>query len=1104
MKQKKWIVRALCALFVMLFSMAFAVGCKTNGDGNAVGISLNATELSLDVYEPYQLKSDTENCLWSSSNESVAVVDENGRVVGVSSGVAVVTASIGDATATCVVTVYKSGYAPVLSLDKESVSLGIGAQLSVVPSVTINNTLLTEGQSYQWSFAEGADETIARFSVKEDGSVVLTGLQEGTTSLYVSTSVRNVLLAQKLDVRVVDDSIVLVVANLAGNASYYEAELGLANVAGYMDTVVPQVVVYENGAEVASPALTWQTEGKGIVAEENGSLKAVGVGSEWITVGYKDRTADVLISVVKPVHISESRVEIETYRTTEIALDYDLVGTFESANIDGVNIAANYDGGVVSFNKNALPTSSVQMGAGKVLSVATDKMELKLTVDVYSMIIRSADDLDNMGKAMTVVETDRVWDGYFLLGNDIAYEREYTGFLDYTKIAALNKMAGQFWTNGNENGFKGVFDGQGYNIDGLSVGGNRSMDSVFGVLATGSVIKNLSFTATTLKNDAALICQGGDGRVENVYVQYNRLVKGDGMAMGTFFLRNDYVAKLDENGIAITGEYINENQKARVVNCFVDARGVIVEGADSGVVRLLGTNRYLQMLDNGNPTKLFNSVYLLCDNEQLCQTAIGTNYYNETDCGAYLSFADIRQGKPVRFLLSSSEISNAGAATNVQSQIARWATDDSVWTISNGIPFFKNRYEQLRQTDFELNTTEDVVYAGGVYEVKILGDYVLLSIDKNSMDAGVVLSGAVVTVPAECTVGKITVTATSLISSSNRKTLSLTVRSVIAMSLETESEINLDATIVSGSLTSSSQGSEQISLATLGVEFGSLESVRDGNGNLLNKEKFALSGGDLIIKVDAFDAKTVYGQTSIVVIIGSADGATSYEITVPLFVITKVIRAASEMEMVHANVVGKYINGYYLLGNDIDFTGVTMATSLASAWADTRFQGTFDGRNYTIENYTQTNGGGAQSLFGVIYGGTVKNVNFENVVVNAWNTSGLLAISIRGNSIVENITVKNFSITTKNASGVSGILVGRLIDGKPTFRNIKIYLATSGDLAGFVNFVFGQENQSTSMTLENVCIYNLNTVTAIVKTDVSYNWSGLKIFKDEGETEYQF
>ena len=78
----------------------------------AATISLNRAVLALDVGEKETLKVNEETeetCTWSSSDPTVATVSDSGEVTALAAGNAVITVKVGDAEATCSLTVKDAG-----------------------------------------------------------------------------------------------------------------------------------------------------------------------------------------------------------------------------------------------------------------------------------------------------------------------------------------------------------------------------------------------------------------------------------------------------------------------------------------------------------------------------------------------------------------------------------------------------------------------------------------------------------------------------------------------------------------------------------------------------------------------------------------------------------------------------------------------------------------------------------------------------------------------------------------------------------------------------------------------------------------------------------
>lgn len=92
---------------------------------------------------------------------------------------------------------------------------------------------------------------------------------------------------------------------------------------------------------------------------------------------------------------------------------------------------------------------------------------------------------------------------------------------------------------------------------------------------------------------------------------------------------------------------------------------------------------------------------------------------------------------------------------------------------------------------------------------------------------------------------------------------------------------------------------------------------------------------------------------------------------------------------------------------------------------DGGFKGTFDGQNHKIYNFRSVATGDnyGAGLFGIIRGGTVKNVVFESGNVTSEDMAGAVAGAILDNGTIENCINNGVTI---NASQAAGGIVGRL------------------------------------------------------------------------------
>lgn len=144
------------------------------------------------VYNP-ENTTDSKDVVWTSSDETVATV-ENGKVTALKVGTAVITATVGDKTATVTVTV------PVVliegieaTLDKSTIAVDETANLTI----TTNPEKVTEEVVAVYA---SSDETIA--TVDENG--VITGVKPGKATITVTV---NDEFTQEVEIEVVEKAI---------------------------------------------------------------------------------------------------------------------------------------------------------------------------------------------------------------------------------------------------------------------------------------------------------------------------------------------------------------------------------------------------------------------------------------------------------------------------------------------------------------------------------------------------------------------------------------------------------------------------------------------------------------------------------------------------------------------------------------------------------------------------------------------------------------------------------------------------------------------------------------------------------------------------------
>lgn len=241
---------------------------------------------------------------------------------------------------------------------------------------------------------------------------------------------------------------------------------------------------------------------------------------------------------------------------------------------------------------------------------------------VVTKTIKTADDYANwITIAKACEEGEKLWGGYFRLGNDISA----TNMVVFTR--------GE--TDGTE-GFKGVFDGCGYAIDGLARAALYT-DAFVTTMTAEGVLKNIAFTAVRIVGEGSFLCSGGKGTIENVFVQYAAISQGD------VYGNNATIANM-QKGCALR-------------NIFVDASNAVISGN--------GAN--FRILTN-NVADGFGGVFGVCPSENYTPSqAIGNRGNNYSAIAYFVSFAELKNN------------------TETQATIDGW-NGNGFWTVNSGIP----------------------------------------------------------------------------------------------------------------------------------------------------------------------------------------------------------------------------------------------------------------------------------------------------------------------------------------------------------------------------------------------------------------------------------
>ncbi|MBR7141325.1 MAG: Ig-like domain-containing protein, partial [Clostridia bacterium] len=512
-------ILALIVLTVTALSMLFACAPTAPSDPTpppVEKITLNKSVASMDLYETLTLTASKENLtgevVWTSSDTSKATVN-GGVVTSLAEGEVTVTASVGDKSATCTITIVSSGQVPVLTLGSTEETIKAGNTFIVTP------TLNYKGNTLNATFAYSVEDS--EIVSVLDG--VITALKPGSTTVTVT--------ATYLGYQTYENISVTVIENVSFTLSETSLVLGTSEVADYKKSATVNAEIYENGQLLSSPSITWKSADDEIATVNGGVITATGVGEVIISATYtsngKDFTVNLPVVVEKPtVSVAfddlidlngqsgeNASVDLsELFEDTSYTAD-NVVKITDITGEDTIDIAFTAQNTAVSFKKSAMATGE------RVIGVELDDITYAVSVTVVTKVITTADELLALESYAPNVKsitwelwgntgTEESYDGYFVLGANIDLgDREVQNINEHKYL--------RIWKDAEEGaGFCGVFDGRGYTIN----GGVYKQGGLFGYLWKTGVIKNVAFTNATISSEqySSIIGISVWGTIENV------------------------------------------------------------------------------------------------------------------------------------------------------------------------------------------------------------------------------------------------------------------------------------------------------------------------------------------------------------------------------------------------------------------------------------------------------------------------------------------------------------------------------------------------------------------------------------------------------------
>lgn len=369
--------------------------------------------------------------------------------------------------------------------------------------------------------------------------------------------------------------------------------------------------------ETKSVLSAWNDNGFWIV--KNGVPMPKNLTVTALNLGAKDIDLDVMVDGDN-VSLNDSAVTFDCF-----AIGFDFAQavslTMDGNNVEFVEGDVTVSRGVLSIKRSIF---GFAYGEKNIVITDVDGKTITVSATLVTKTLMNATDYSNWIKIANACEAaeNQILGGYFKLGANITSETMVT-FVRYD-------VEGKY-------GFKGVFDGCGYAIDGLTATGNAFISC----MTKDGVLRNIAFTNAKIAGASNFLCSGGLGTIENVYVQYVSIAAGS-----------------NNNGTIFNNCRDEKNVVGVIKNVFVDASNAVISGTGSSF-RLIGGN------NNG-----YNGIFAVCPE--------GYTVTQARDTG---SFANAEHA--VCAFASFDELKNKDETQNT---LKGW--DSTYWTIVDGVPAF--------------------------------------------------------------------------------------------------------------------------------------------------------------------------------------------------------------------------------------------------------------------------------------------------------------------------------------------------------------------------------------------------------------------------------
>lgn len=310
------------------------------------GVYLDQSELTVDRGTDSQLTAsivpldttEDKTVVWTSSDSDVATVDSTGKVTGVKIGSSTITATVGEHTASCSITVVALIHN--ILLDKTELTLDRGTSDQLTLSIDPPDT--TEDKTIAWASGNPDVATV-------DSTGKITAAKIGSTTITATVGSHTA-------------SCSVTVVALIHSISLDKSELTLDR-----GTIGQLVVAYDPPDTTDDKTVTWSSSAPDVATvDASGKVTGAKIGTTTFTAKVGEHTASCSVTVVALIHsisMDKSDMTLDRGTTEQLTMAIDPPDTTE----DKTTVWTSSDPSVVTVESTGKVTAT---GAGEAIITA--------------------------------------------------------------------------------------------------------------------------------------------------------------------------------------------------------------------------------------------------------------------------------------------------------------------------------------------------------------------------------------------------------------------------------------------------------------------------------------------------------------------------------------------------------------------------------------------------------------------------------------------------------------------------------------------------------------------------------------------------------------